>query len=86
MEISTYHQQSVAARVPLWGCVLSSAAAQAFGRAVEEKPCTTNDGSIHEENVGQSDPPSPAAMLESLKRVRAGSEYHLNYPLFNPQW
>lgn len=51
-------------------------------KTMEEKPCSV---SIHKENVGQLDPPPPAAILDSLKRVGAGSKHYLNYPLFNPQ-
>ena len=98
MEISSYYQEPVTTQaVPVLpgyrhGAVCSAlqlllhpALLRPVGRAMEEKPCAISGGSIHKENVGQLDPPPPAAMPESLKRVRAGSEYYLNYPLFSPQ-
>lgn len=98
MEISTYYQEPVTSRaIPVLagyrhGAVHSAlelllhlALLRPVGRAVKEKPCTVSSGGIHKENVGHLDPPPPAAMPESLKRVRAGSEYYLNYPLFSSQ-
>lgn len=52
---------------------------------MEEKLCSVRHGSIQKKNVGQLDPPPPTAMLDSLKRVGAGSKHCLNYPLFSPQ-